>query len=255
MSYQIYYERAYIRVKDKFIPLVCDGSNNSWEVNMFTGRDMAERNWHILNHKNRSKLLFTADEIKGIANDYEQIRRRDGTCFKSRNRIFEIGEFERWIINGMNRAYTIEEYTGMGNSLYVLDFSSEDLDEWQEYPFRTTDEFLHLLDMLKGSKRLSVSFTDNRKVIKPAGSPQSISLRKGGRYYVLKGYLFSDAYFCSIRRKSVKYSIKPDDDEVRAFPTKADARRYLNKYKDRLSRFNFTVELYDASDAECKMGA
>ncbi|MBR0277900.1 MAG: hypothetical protein IJQ50_05530 [Clostridia bacterium] len=243
MSYQIYYDRAYIRVDDKFVPIVNDGSNNCWEYSIFARRDVPEKSWNIMNYKRRSQVLFTADEIREIAKDYEEVSRSSGTCFKSRNRAFGRGEFERWIINGMKRAYTIEEYVAMGNSPYILDYS-KDMDEWKEYPFKTTDEFKKLLKELKGSKNLNVAFEDNRSVNKPFITPKTSKIKDADKYYVLKGFLWSTAYFCSIRKRSITYCAIPSGYGVKAFPTENAANRYLEKYGDRLKRFNFKPELY-----------
>ncbi|MDO4746675.1 MAG: hypothetical protein Q4B18_08965, partial [Bacillota bacterium] len=66
MSYQIYYDKAFIKVDDKFVPMVNSGSNNCWEVN-YCNREIPEKNWSVLNYTMRSKVLFTADEIVEIA--------------------------------------------------------------------------------------------------------------------------------------------------------------------------------------------
>ena len=248
MSYQIYYDRAYIKVGDKFIPLVNDGSNNSWEYNIFSGREVPEKNWNVMNYKRRNRLLFTADEIREIAKDYEECNRSSGTSFKTRNRAFGPGEFERWIINGMNRAYTIEEYHKMGNSMYILDYSSGNLDEWVQYPFKTTEEFMLLLDDLKDAKMLSVSFQDNRSVTKPFYAPKTSSIKDADTYFVLRGYLWSDAYLCSIRKRRITYCHIPNGYGVKAFPTESAANKYLEKYKDRLVKFNFKPERYCKSE-------
>ena len=70
MSYQIYYDKAFIKVNDKFVPMVNSGSNNCWEVN-YCNREIPEKNWSVLNYTMRSKVLFTADEIVEIAKRYE----------------------------------------------------------------------------------------------------------------------------------------------------------------------------------------
>ena len=246
MSYQIYYDRAYIAVGDKFIPLVNDGSNNTWERSFFSGRDVPEKNWNVMNYKRRNQLLFTAEEIREIAKDYEECNRSSGTSFKSRHRAFAEGEFERWIINGMNRAYTIEEYSKMGNSMYILDYSSDN--EWKRYPFKTTDEFMLLLDELKDARMLSVSFTDNRSVNKPIYNPKTANVKDLDTYYVLRGFLWSDAYLCSIRKRRITYCATPSGYGVKAFPTESAANKYLEKYKDRLAKFNFKPEKYCKSE-------
>ena len=42
MSSEIYYDKAFISIGDKYIPLVCHGSNNTYEFNR-NGREVAER--------------------------------------------------------------------------------------------------------------------------------------------------------------------------------------------------------------------
>ena len=122
MSYEIYYDRAFIRVGERFVPLVNQGSNNCWETN-WNGRDITEKNWQVLNWRRRSQLIFTEDEVKQIAKDYEQVSQESGTCFKTRHRPFGKGEFERWILCGLKSAYTIEEYVGFGNRFAIHDYS------------------------------------------------------------------------------------------------------------------------------------
>ena len=119
MSYQIYYDKAFVKVNDKFVPMINSGSNNCWEVN-FCNREIPEKNWSVLNYTVRSKVLFTADEIVEIAKRYEQLSQDNGMCFKTRNKCFEAGEFERWILNGMKSALTIEEYVGCGMNFIFL---------------------------------------------------------------------------------------------------------------------------------------
>ena len=47
MSSEIYYEKAFISIGNKFIPLVCHGSTNTYEFN-WNGREVAERYWSVL---------------------------------------------------------------------------------------------------------------------------------------------------------------------------------------------------------------
>ena len=61
-------------------------------------------------------------------------------------------------------------------------------------------------------------------------------------------HIWSDAYFCSIRKRAITYCRKPSDASVKAFATEAEANRYLTKYEDRLSKFNFHPERYCKSE-------
>lgn len=249
MSYQIYYDRAYIKVNDKFIPLICSGSNNCWEYSFISGRDVPEKNWNVLNYRCRSKLLFTKNEINEQAERYEEISINSGTCFKTRYQCFKKGEFERWIINGMRNAHTIEEYVECGNTLYIRNDDEADKSKIM-LQFTSTEEFLELLSSLKSSKNLDVEFGNNRKVFKPIIPSKAFELKQNGNYYVLKSARYRDSYFCSIRKRTIKYTNNPYGYAVRAFVTKDDAEQYLEKYKDRLGRFEFSVELIGSDDAE-----
>ncbi len=121
MSSEIYYDRAYIRVENRFIPLVNHGSNNCFEVGP-SGREIPERYWEVLNYSDRHKFLFTDAEMLRVASEYEEINSHNrGGIRRSRNREFPAGGFGRWILRGMRYAHTVEEYTQYGNALLVID--------------------------------------------------------------------------------------------------------------------------------------
>lgn len=244
MSYQIYYDKAFIKVNDKFVPMVNSGSNNCWEVN-YCNREIPEKNWSVLNYTMRSKVLFTADEIVEIAKRYEQLSQDNGMCFKTRNKCFEAGEFERWILNGMKSALTVEEYVGCGNELYILDYSCGKTEDWKYYDVTTTEEFLEVLDKLKGSKCISVGFENNREVKRPRRESKNEKIHKRGKFYVLKIDSENGSYFCSFRKNNTTFCQKPDYDFVRAFPTEKAALKYLEKYKVRLGKFKLKPVLIE----------
>jgi len=239
MSYEIYYDRAYIRVGDKFIPLVNQGSNNCWEYNYFTKRDIPEKNWQVLNWEHSGQLLFTAEEVREQAALYEESHQRSGTCYKTRNTSFAPGEFRRWIVNGMKSAYTIEEYVSFGNALSIHDFSV--WENRKDYPFRTTEDFLALLEQLQGSTRLNVHFGNNREVcrpVKPRPKPQPVDYQSMAEYFVLK---FDLGYFVKWTKYGLKYAFDVKVPSVRKFLKEPDAAKYLAKYQERFTR-PFTVE-------------
>jgi hypothetical protein len=239
MSYEIYYDRAYIRVNERFIPLVNQGSNNCWEYNYFTKRDIPEKNWQVLNWEHGGQLLFMAEEVREQATLYEESHQRSGTCYRSRNTSFAPGEFRRWIVNGMNNAYTIEEYVSFGNALSIHDFSV--WENRKNYPFRTTEEFLALLEQLQGSTRLNVHFGNSREVYRPAlrrAKPQPFDHNVLPEYFVLK---FDLGYFAKLRKRGFLYTFDAAGYTTRKFLKESDAAKYLAKYQERLS-LPFTIE-------------
>ena len=246
MSYQIYYDKAFIKVEDKFVPMINSGSNNCWEVNFF-GQEIPEKNWSVLNYTCRSKLLFSDEEIKEVAKRYEQLSCDNGMCFKTRNRCFDAGEFERWILCGMKSALTVEEYTSCGNTINIVDYSDSSIDKWERYPVHTTDEFLKLLDELKDRKCLNVEFENNRQVYRPKKESKSERIRKLGKYYVLRKDSELGPYFCSFRKYHTVFCRTPDYIYARAFETEKEALKYLEKHKERLGRYKLKPVLIETA--------
>ena len=241
MSYQIYYDRAFIKVGDKFVPMVNSGSNNCWEVN-FCNRSIPEKNWGVLNNAHYNKVLFTVDEIKEIAKRYEKISQDSGICYKTRNKCFEAGEFERWILGGMKSALTVEEYVNCGNVLYITARNEVGSSSWS---VNSTDELLKKLNELNGFKSLDMEFEYNRQVFRPEKESKSMRIRKLGRYYALKLDSEFGSYFCSFRKNRITFCRTPDFEQARAFETEKDALRYLEKNKEGLSRYKLVPVLIE----------
>lgn len=232
MSNEIYYDRAFIKIGDSFIPMVNHGSSNTFEFN-FCGREIAEKGWHVLNYLTPSKFLFTKDEICDIAEDYERISKESRACYKTRNSIFKVGEFKRWILCGLNSAYTIEEYSSFGNGFEILDWSSE---EYKRYPFSTTEEFLELLETFPTTARLNVLLTDSRNVYRPKNNKGRIKdFRLNEAYYVL--CYNTSIYFCKLKKRGYMYTKNNLSSSMRTFETEKDAQKYLEKHPNKLKGF------------------
>jgi len=247
MSYSIYYDRAFICAGNKYIPLANSGSNNCYEYGI-GNRMRCEKSWNVLNWKRSDQFLFSETEIKEIARDYDLYNQGSGMIFKSRNQCFAPGEFERWIINGMKRAYTIEEYVSFENGFFVLDYSANETKEWKQHPFQTTDELLSILENLKASKSLDIKLCNNREVYRPKTSrAPKTPLRASdlSEYYVLKGECDGNlAYFAGLNRKGgFRYTSYCPSSSVKVFRTEKDALQYLKKYHNRLlEKYNFAPE-------------
>jgi len=260
MSYEIYYDRAFIRVGERFVPLVNKGSSNCWTMSLH-GREIPEKNWQVWNWRQRSQLLFTEDEIRKIAEDYELISQDSGTCFRARNHPFGKGEFKRWILCGLKSPYTIEEYVSFGNGFEIHDYSAKNMDDWKLYPFSTTAEFLNLLDQLKNSRLLNVHILDNRHVCRPHRKKESLKdYRDQKEYFVLCTMQGSqnnrEVFFCKLTKHGYLYTDESGYKSVRTFPTDGTAQNYILKHKDRLSGFTIKKmgELNRISKAMCGKG-
>ena len=245
MSYQIYYDRAFIRVGDKFIPIINSGSNNCWQY--YNGRDVPEKNWNVLNWKREYQFLFSESEIKEIARDYDLYNQESGMIFKSRNQCFAPGEFERWIINGMKNAYTVDEYVSFGNSFYVLNYSPEEIKNWQKHSFKTTTELMKILDDLKDVRSKDIKLWNNREVYRPKlkrNKKKPLRAADFTEYFVLKGECREQPiYFIKLNRKGgFQYLSYFTNGFIKVFKSEKTALAYLNKYHWIFKRYNFNPE-------------
>lgn len=240
MSSEIYYKRAYIKVGEKFIPLVQHGSSNTFEISYSrNGRklEIAERNWGTLWWKDRSKMLHTVEEIRQMADDLAEIA-KGGGVWKARNNAFTPDEILKWVVNGMKSACTVEEYIEAGNTLFLLDYSREEQSEWEKHYFSTEKELLELLETLKGSSRLNIEIMERElstpwRLRKPSLSRntrlENQARLRNGEHYILKnsaGHVFS-----SLKKGGggYRYVWNEHSMQARCFPTSKAAEKYLFK--------------------------
>jgi hypothetical protein len=235
MSYSIYYERAFIRIGDKFIPLVSCGSNNCWE--RINGRDVPEKNWNVMNWQRENQFLFTAPELRELARIYDEYNQSSRMIYKTRYKCFEQGELERWIMNGINRAFTVEEYISFGNDFYVLDYSSEKTKDWKRHPFSTTDELLKILDALNDVKRKEIKIKNNREVFRPVAHrnpKKKLNPAELPEYYVLKAvHDGQKVYFTKLLKRSIHFAYVTNSC-IRVFAKEEGALKYLKRNQNRL---------------------
>lgn len=240
MSSEIFYDKAFIRVEEKYIPVVNHGSSNCFEFDS-RGRENPEKTWSVLNHPYTERMLFTADEIREIADFYEEISmsNRGGTK-KSRNRSFEENEFRRWILAGMKSAHTVEEYMEFGNRVIIIDYSE---DRWMKYSVPTTEALLDKIQEL-ADRQITVGFWDNRHVNRPTmrrSERQPFDFSSLPEYYVLLG---KQGYFVkrSSRRIWFARNVQSTHSAVRKFKTEKAAQKYLTDNQKFFSGCAFTVE-------------
>ncbi|MDR1704942.1 MAG: hypothetical protein LBS19_09730 [Clostridiales bacterium] len=192
------------------------------------------------------RFIFSEQEILEIAYDYDQYNQECGMMFKSRNKCFAPGEMERWLVNGIHSAYTVEEYVSFGNGFFILDYS--DYENTKKYTFKTTTEMLQILEELKDVKSLEIKLDYNRGVLRPKASKAPRKPLDTGslpQYYVLKGEHKGEAiYFIKFsQRGGFKYYLRPVW-PVKPFRNEKDAQKYLAKYHDRLVvKYHFMPEL------------
>ena len=240
MSSEIYYDRAYIRVDDHYIPIVKHGSSNCFEFEF--GREVPENQWSVLNYGYRGQLLFTEDEIRQIAARYEEYNSDNrGGVRKSRNRSFEVGEFGRWIEGGMKTAYTVEEYTACNNTVIVVEHTEP---VWEKHIVQTTEELLDKLHELDG-KSISISYLKSREFTHPYRRRKSSSWdpSKQSGFYVLRA---DNGYFSkrSDRRIWFDRNTPPTAASVRKFRTERQRSGILMTMLSSSQKLHFRLSIY-----------
>ena len=243
MSSEIYYDKAFISIGDKYIPLVCHGSTNTYEFN-WNGHEVAERYWSFLNRPYRGRSLFTSEEIQRIAETYEGFSRDNrGGMRKSRNRAFEVGEFQRWFLAGLKNAHTIEEYRQYGNSVVLTDLHTR-----KTTYVSATDSFLAELSCI-GEQNVDIRFDSCRSFYHPPRVSKQSKFDTLKQFYVLKAWR---GYFVKRTQHGVM-TIRTDDPTVatvRKFRTEKAAQKYMEENKAYFSRVPFIVECVRPKQAQ-----
>lgn len=106
MSYTIVYNRQFLKIDDKIIPLVLYGSNNCYEI-MWRGRKRRERSWNPMYLGSNKLIAITEKELMKLVEECS-----DGTCqehFMRNNKFVDDKGLIRFFQNGIKNAKTIEE--------------------------------------------------------------------------------------------------------------------------------------------------
>ena len=221
MSSEIFYDKAFILADGRYIPIVNHGSSNCFDFDS-RGREIPERYWSVLSYPFHGRLIFTAEEIKQIAAAHETANTENrGGTLKSRNRAFEVGEFGRWILAGLNSAHTVEEYRNFGNSVIIIDYDRN----WSKASVASTVELLDILERRRG-ENISVSFADNRHICRPikAQKGYTCDFSNLDRYYILRS---EQGVFVKRSRRRIWLTRSEQSVPVRKFKTEAEAQKYL----------------------------
>ena len=235
MSSEIFYTKAYIKVDDKFIPLVNHGSSNCSTIN-FQGREVADKHWSVLRYPFKDRLIFTEEEMHEIARCHEEANTNNrGGTKKSQFKSFEVGEFGRWLLGGLHYAYTVEEYTHFGNTVQVVDYVTR-----KRTTVRTTDELMETIRTSRANS-IDVVFADDRNVKHPRRRRTLDVLSEFDaldEFYVLKN---DSGYFVRFTVNCVWAVPKLGNDLIRKFKSKRQAMAYYKKFEKRLKKHAYKI--------------
>jgi len=263
MSYQIYYDRQFIKINDKeFIPITLDGANNCTEFDYFTGREKRERNLR-LNRYFAKDIITTQKELEQVIedmrkryqNNYENYSDDRFCSFAStqlNGRGVSYNAFKSYYIGGIKTAKTVEELKKyyMNVNIYVYGgYSNEYYEKYNKTDMsmtvETTEELIKSIDKLKEYyKNTPITFS-----VAIDGNENSLKLmRQSERVVKEKKRVETDHFFTvsmagfgyvsKCTRRGIKYS--PYSTGGKKYRTEKEVLKRVKHLKKRYSQREFT---------------
>ena len=251
MSYEIVYDRKFLKVDDKIIPLALHGSNNCYQ-STYNGRWKRERNWSPIYINSNAMIALTEDELMEKINsicdgeDYERFM-RNGKWIKNKELItfFKNGIKLAKTIEEMNEEYYCgdltgyfsiwsDECNGKQENLVKIN-SSDDLRQFlinaqiklNEKDAKDTKECVYIC-LRFDSDNITPRVKKKKKAKERLTDYYAIYLKSSGGYLtrLTRGRMWSSHYTHMVKQ----------------FPTEKEALRYIKKYNLEY-RFNETFDI------------
>ena len=237
MGRDIIYDRRFIKInEDCFIPVIQHGCSNCWEYNIFTRREIPEKNWFNIS----KKIYCSKKELETIAVQYDA-----NGCYKTRNTPFKHGEFSHWFLNGIQSAKTIEEYAHYG----IQTIASVETHTNPE------GKLVYEVTHISSNKQLGPSIQYLKdKLLKLGIDPEKTNITIGfngrncmkrlpkykkepakitGTYWVLQNITIEVPYYLKMLTRTRNH-LTSDIKDAKRFKTMAEAAKYIETHKDKL---------------------
>jgi hypothetical protein len=247
MSYEIVYNRQFLRVGDKIIPLVLIGSNNTWETNYESGRERRSRDWNPLMNNRNSIPLMTEDEIMEKAQSwtggpYQQHFMRNAKWVDDKGLL-------SFCKNGIKNAATLEELKELArnpNGVYVRCYLSVWFknEKGEQQNKAELQREIHISDDLLAyigevNERLSqrsgetiyigIEYPNDKAVRYPKEKPKRRNQlpRMESDYWVIKAGRSDPCFVQKLSARSLRFSFKPE--YAKQFKTQAIAEKWVKE--------------------------
>lgn len=244
MGYEIYYDRRFLKIGDKICPIVQSGASNCTQYN-WQGKEVAEKNWSVINYPKSEQLLFTPEELEDLYNNSGFYDDEPYGFHKSRESYHK--DFKKWLLAGIKTAMTIEEHLEIGNSIVIegsVYTQAEDghktRKDFGEY-IKSDKEFFiaHEMFRLKGMEHISIGFTSrNINTKKRSRKRKTTDWNELDHYYVIQTDGSYPRYFVRLLKSGYKYTTHYRSSSIRKFKKQADAQKYLEEHWHRLPDFH-----------------
>ena len=249
MSYDIVYNRQFLRADEKIVPLVLIGCNNLWETNYYGKSQRRVRDWNPLFNGHNSIPLMTESEIMERAKECTGGEYQEH--FKRGSKWVDDKAFLAFCKNGIKSAATLEQLQEMTHSpdaVYVRCHLSiwytDDKNEQRNTTdlsrtIRTTEELLAYMD--EAAQRLASRKPNETSVYvcvefpyeKAVEYPKEIKRRKPAErlesdyWVVLVNRKSGDSYY--IRKLTKSLHLAYTATGAKQFKTESAAEKWVNE--------------------------
>lgn len=206
MSYSIIYDKQFIKIEDKYLPIVLSGDSNLYEG--YGKSERRVRNFHTLVHNRGEKFLYTKDELIDFCSNHRKDLIKNSNDYEDKNFGFHsgiaiggrstlnttYGNYKGIFVDGCKKALTIEQLNSYPSNINVSLRSYTGT--FFKYASNTNEVKKIIQDALDWEKEhnetvyVSVSICENNlKWIKrhffPKKKKNNINLKDGDVYYLL----------------------------------------------------------------------
>jgi len=253
MSYEIMYDKKFIKIDGSYIPLVLAGSNNCWDGNK------RARNWGLFFDFFSDDIIFKGESIIKLLNENLNNDLDDISINNKSSKDLVINYYK----NGLKNAMTIEEILERYSTNFqvIIQYYDEKIEPYyeryvdikREY-VNTTEHLKSLLDFyfkeIKNNDKkvyLTLRFSgDDKLQLKYKYKMQRKEARKNivkEKNYVV---LMQDfGYVYKMTSRGVQYTSYKTG--AMTFEKEKEATKYIERLKNKIGdRYNFVIESYNS---------
>lgn len=264
MSREIIYDKQFIKVADRFIPMILSGSNNCYEWG--NGRERRARSWFPMNSDaglmpTKKQILTDAENLNksnygryGSDNEYNENKFLSYLAWEIGQR-YSFSQYKSWLKTAMKKAITLEQLEELGNGITLVAQHRYDDSETVKNGYKPfTLKTLNDKELLKAYEDAKDNYgyitfrfdwrseglgTRARKRYFPrAKKNENKELQEVDHYYTISikelGYLYEHT------RRGTKYVSTP----YKKYATKKEAERVAKRYNKKY-RHTYEVERVD----------
>lgn len=244
MSYEIVYNKQFIKIDDKIIPLVLYGSNNCYTTSI-SGRDRRERSWNPMYYGRNIMIANTEEEIMNRINSFCGGQYEEHFVYN--NKWVNDAGLIRFFKNGIKNAKTIEELIEQ----YLISGLSGHLSVWNKLHNETENRtWISSSEDLRTFLTIAQTRLDNKtddeeiyicleylvEKFEPRNKKHRTPKERLTNYYAIK--VNGIGYLTKLTSRRIRYCSLCSS--TKQFKTEKEANKYVEKLKD---RFNSTFEV------------